>query len=71
MTSESWVVYKMSIRGKQTDTNALCEQSEWDAIELARPGYNTLIQAGISNEAEAERLARGTSGDRKVRGLRL
>jgi hypothetical protein len=44
---------------------AVCEQSEWEAMELAQPGYRTLIQAGIANEAEAERLARGTSGDAK------
>jgi len=47
---------------------AVCEQAEWDAIELANPGVNTLIQAGISNEGEAERLARGTSGAARPRG---
>jgi len=36
-----------------------------DAMELARPGYYKLVRAGITNEAEAERLARGTSGDAK------
>jgi hypothetical protein len=47
--------------------NAVCEQSEWDEMERARPGYHTLIRAGITNEGEAERLARGTSGDPKGR----
>jgi hypothetical protein len=60
-----WVVYKMTVRGNPDGMKAVCEQSEWDAMELAQPGYHTLIQAGIANEAEAERLARGTSGDAK------
>jgi hypothetical protein len=59
----SWVVYQMNMVGKHTGMNAVCEQSEWDAMELARPGYHTLIKSGITDEAEAERLARGTSGD--------
>jgi hypothetical protein len=34
-------------------------------MELARPGHYKLVRAGITTEAEAERLARGTSGDAK------
>jgi hypothetical protein len=62
----SWVVYLMTLHNKQIQLNAVCEESEWDAMELARPGYHTLVQAGIESEGEAERLARGTSGDKKV-----
>lgn len=58
-----WVVYKMNLHKHPEARNAVCEQEEWDAMEAARPGYHTLIQAGIANEGEAERLARGTSGD--------
>jgi hypothetical protein len=58
-----WVVYKMSLRGNPDGMNAVCEQSEWDALELAKPGQYQLIQKGIASEGEAERLARGTSGD--------
>ena len=54
----SWVVYRMTIHGKPTGMNAVCEQREWEAMELAAPGYHTLIRAGITNEGEAERLAR-------------
>jgi hypothetical protein len=54
----SWVVYKMTLHGKQVGVNAVCEQAEWDAMELCRPGYHQLIQSGIANEGEAERLAR-------------
>jgi hypothetical protein len=43
--------------------NAVCEQGEWDAMELAQPGHHTLILAGITNEGEAERLARSASTD--------
>jgi len=54
----SWVVYRMTLRGKPVGVHAVCEQSEWDALELSRPGYHTLLKAGITNEGEAERLAR-------------
>jgi hypothetical protein len=65
--SVSWVVYLMTIHNQPAGMNAVCEQSEWDEMERARPGYHTLIQAGILNEGEAERLARGTAGDSKSR----
>jgi hypothetical protein len=60
-TSEAptlWVVYKMKIHGKTTTMNAVCEQQEWDTMERLQPGHHTLVQAGIINEGEAERLAR-------------
>lgn len=62
----TWVVYKMTVHGKPA-MNAVCEQSEWEAMEQATPGYHTLVQAGIQSEGEAEMLARGTSGDSKPR----
>jgi hypothetical protein len=66
-----WVVYLMTLNRKP-GVNAVCEQAEWDAMELERPGYHTLIRAGITSEPEAEKLARGTSGDRPLRpGKRL
>jgi hypothetical protein len=39
-------------------------------MEAARPGYYTLVRAGIATEGEAERLARGTSGDPTPRAPR-
>ena len=54
----SWVVYLMTIPHKPDGMKAVCEQTEWDALELARPGHHTLIQAGFTNEGEAEKLAR-------------
>ena len=65
--AEAWVVYLMTIHGKAEAMRAVCEQGEWDEMERARPGYHTLVRAGITNEGEAERLARGTSGDVKGR----
>jgi hypothetical protein len=59
----SWVVYQSNIDGKTAGVNAVCEQAEWDAMERAKPGQRVLARSGIPSEAEAERLARGTSGD--------
>jgi hypothetical protein len=49
---------------------AVCEQSEWDEMELQRPGYHKLLRAGIASETEAELIARGTSGDHRPRAVR-
>jgi hypothetical protein len=65
-----WVVYQMPLppkHGQSVAVNAVCEQSEWDEMARARPGYFTLIRGGITDEAEAEKLARGTSGDPPIR----
>jgi hypothetical protein len=59
----SWVVYRVTLKGQADGPNAVCEQAEWEALERDRPGVHTLIRAGIASEGEAERLARGTSGD--------
>jgi hypothetical protein len=64
--AEAWVVYRIGIQEKTAGMSAVCEQGEWDEMERNRPGYHTLIRGHITNECEAERLARGTSGDAKV-----
>jgi hypothetical protein len=63
----SWVVYLMPIKGSPEGLRAICEQSEWETMERNRPGHYTLIQGGLTNEGEAEKLARGTSGDKPPR----
>ena len=63
-----WVVYQSGVKGAG-GARAICGQAEWDRMEADRPGFHTLIKAGITNEGEAERLARGASGDAKPRGL--
>ncbi len=60
--ASAWVVYQKVINNKTPAITVVCEQAEWDALELADPGHNTLVKAGITNEAEAELLARTTSG---------
>ena len=65
----SWVVYRMTL-SKLTGSlggNVVCEQREWDAIQLSQPGIHLLIRAGIETEQEAEKLARGTAGDDRPR----
>jgi hypothetical protein len=66
----TWVIYLMTIR-KHDGMKAVCEQSEWDAMELARPGYHKFIQGGFTSETEAELLARGESGASKPRASKL
>jgi hypothetical protein len=61
------VVYEVTVRRKPGGARAICERSEWDAMELARPGVHTLVLTGITSESEAEKLARGTAGDRPQR----
>ena len=64
--SGSWAVYQMTVQG-QPGPNVVCFQHEWESIEKATPGLHQLIKDEILNEGEAERLARGTSGDDRVR----
>ncbi len=64
---DTWVVYLMTLHNKPAPQKAVCEQSEWEAMEAIRPGYHKLVQSGIPTEREAELLARGTSGDPKQR----
>jgi hypothetical protein len=59
----SWVVYRMTLHGKPLGVVAVCSQGEWDAMERARPGYHTLLRAGIASEGDAERLARQLPAD--------
>jgi len=58
----AWVVYKTILNSKTPAMSVVCEQREWEAMEQERPGYQTLVRAGITKEAEAEALARDSSG---------
>jgi hypothetical protein len=66
-----WAVYSFPMKGSPDGMRAVCEQGEWEAMDRAKPGFYTLIQAGIEHEGEAERLARGTSGAAKPRNSKL
>jgi hypothetical protein len=56
-----WVVYKSRHAGEH-GPNAVCEQQEWDEMESADPGLQTLLRSGVASEAEAEALARALPG---------
>ena len=56
--AESWVVYLMSVRNAE-GMNAVCAQDEWDEMERARPGAQSLVQCGIASEGAASRLVAG------------
>jgi hypothetical protein len=67
--AESWVVYLMTMQ-KADGMRAVCEQSEWDKMELRNPGHHKLIRDGILSERDAELLARGTSGDTRPKSFK-
>ena len=66
--TSTWVVYQ-SVQGKQLGAKSICEQREWEALEAAHPGVNELLASGLTCESQAEKLARGTSGDAKKRAV--
>ena len=66
---EMWVIYQAISGGVVTGPLAVCSQNEWEKFERDHPGQRSLVQGGIANEGVAERLARGTSGDAKPRGI--
>jgi hypothetical protein len=70
MRSATWVVYSMPMKGTPEGVRAVCEDGEWAAMDAARPDFFTLIQGGIANEGEAERLARGRAGEAKPRNAK-
>ncbi len=67
----AWVVYRRNIFKQAVGGVAVCEQSEWDEMELARPGHHTMIQGGITSEVEAEKLARSQPGVTPVPPVRF
>jgi hypothetical protein len=62
----SWVVYETPATARMSTMKVVCEQDEWDRLMLDKPEF-TLVRAGITNEGEAEQLARdGTAGLREA-----
>ena len=70
MPTATWVVYSVPTKDSPEGVRAVCREGEWAALDAARPGFLTLIRAGITHEGEAERLARGTSGEARPRQAR-
>ena len=62
----TWVVYE-TITGPNAGRNSVCTAADWSALMASKPGENRLIMEGIANENEADKLARGTSGDKPPR----
>ncbi len=63
---EKWVVYETTA-GPNTGRKSVCTTGEWNCIESSKSNENRIIMDGIPNENDAEKLARGTSGDQKPR----
>ena len=61
----TWVVYQRTLltNKKQYISNAVCEQSEWDELQAGESSGLTLVQDGFLHEGDAERHARGSSGE--------
>jgi hypothetical protein len=68
--SEGWAVYWMPMKAGEEPVRAICAQAEWEAMDRAKPGYYTLIQGNMPSEGQAERLARGKSGETPPRGTK-
>lgn len=54
----TWVVYSKPQKMSEPAL-VVCTETEWEKINLAHPGVNTLVQSGILSESVAERVARG------------
>lgn len=63
---QTWTVFE-TVTGPKTGMRSVCTAEEWQVIELRDAGMHRLVRDGIAAENEAEKLARGTSGDLKVR----
>lgn len=63
---EKWVVYE-TIKGPKIGMRSVCTAGEWKSMESGYPGHHQVVKEGITDETEAEILARGTSGDAKLR----
>ncbi len=63
---QKWVVYE-TVTGPQAGMKSVCTTDDWRVVESRDPGKNRIVKAGIDDENEAEKLARGTSGDLKTR----
>jgi hypothetical protein len=62
----AWVVYETPATAKKSTMKVVCEQGEWDQLTMDKPEF-LLIRSGITNEGEAEQLARdGTVGLRNA-----
>jgi hypothetical protein len=69
--AEGWAVYWMPMKPGQDPVRAICSQAEWEAMDRAKPGFYTLIEGNLTNEGQAERLARGNAGATPPRAAKV
>lgn len=62
----AWGVYETVI-GTHAGMRFVYTEDDWKMVESRDQGKNRIVKGGIVDENEAEKLARGTSGDAKVR----
>ena len=46
-----WVVYRITIHGKPSGMNAVCLQSEWEAMERAQPAHRGHLTHPVRRQA--------------------
>ena len=61
-----WVVYETML-GPNAGRKCVCTAGDWSVLTASKPGENRLIMEGIANENDADKMARGTSGDKPPR----
>jgi len=60
--SGPWVVYRVA-QGDATGAMFVCQESDWETLRVAGRSAYELVRNNILSESEAERFARGTSGN--------
>jgi hypothetical protein len=58
----TWVVYESLLHVRGRRLVVVCSRAEWDELPKDVRANYTLVQTGITNEGEAERLARHLAG---------
>ena len=61
---QKWVVYE-TLAGPKIGMRSVCTTEDWKVVEARDPMLHRIIREDITDETEAEKLARGTSGDLK------
>ena len=57
-----WIVYE-TVAGPKAGMRSICSSGEWSSLNDREPGQHQIVKSDILDETEAEKFARGTSGD--------
>jgi hypothetical protein len=52
-----------TVAGPRVGMRSICSSGEWSSLNAREPGQHQIVKSGILDETEAEKIARGTSGD--------